>query len=452
MAEIDLPKHRSLLLFIAISVATFFQQSAPAMLWDAEVYLRGSVALISGGNIYVDGGLDLRGAWSPIVYSPAAAVNHIIGRSGYGEGLFVFVLLQNAVLVGAISTLLLPALMRLWFPRNSTSLIVCATIGYFVLRNFAPYSLMDTWAIALVLLAVCLIERRGFASLFFAGLAIGVGVNLRPSYLLTAVVITVITVVSLRYRGLLMIVGLVVAQTPQIVVNWFVNGRMTPFPVSLAGVSGNRAVWTLFTIRYDTIAYRPFAEGAQLFCDPAMVRVALSELPPSRSDLVMVFVTNPLQSGWFFIEKLGAVLLWPVTVPYFEWIPVLNLLFGVVIVLITVLGISGLMLTRTKSPALSLPRVAALVVIGGVLVNLVLFHTETRYAIPLVLIGVAGIAGLAGHCASHGIRRRDIRGGLPTAIVVLAVAVLLSVSGHQGLQHANSCPSEESLKNAEVRP
>jgi len=441
-----------LLLFLVVTVITFFQQPAPALMWDAAEYLRGSMALVSGGDIYKEGGLALRGAWTPIVYSPAAAINQIFGRGGYGGGLYVVVLLQGALLVAAISVLLLPAVARLWFPHNRTSVVVCAIGGFFVLRSFAPYSLMDTWAIALILLAICLLGRRGFTSLFFAGLAIGVGANLRPSYLLTAVAITVITVVSLRYRGLVIMVGLVVAQIPNVAVNWFVNRRVTPFPVDLARVSEDLTAIASFAIRYDTIAYRPWALGGQFFCDPTMVRISLSKLPSSSSDLIMLFVTHPVQAGWFLIEKLGAMLFWPITVPYLEQVKVLNALFGIIVVLITTMGISNLALIRTKSPALTLPRVATLVVIGGVLVNLVLYHTETRYGISLVLLGVVGIAGLAGHCASGGIRRRDIRGGLPTVIAVLAVAVLLSVSGHQGLQHVDSCPSAESLKNAETLP
>ncbi len=453
--EPEIPEHRSLLLFLAVTAATFFQQPAPAIMFDAFEYLSGSMALVSGGDIYVEGGLNDRGAWTPIVYSPAVAINQILDRGGYGGGLYVVVLLQGALLVAAISVLLLPAVMRLWFPQNSTSLIACATVGCFVLRSFAPYSLMDTWAVALILLAVCLLEQRGgggIASLFFAGLAIGVSTNLRPAYLLTAVAITVITVVYLRYRGFVMMVGLVVAQIPQMAVNWFVDRRITPFPVELFSGSETLIAPTSFATRYDTIAYRPWAYGGQFFCDPSMVRIALSGLPSSRSELVMVFVTHPLQAGWFFIQKLGAMLLWPVTVPYFEWIPILNLLFGVVIVLITVLGISGLVLTRTKLPTLTLSRVATLIVIAGPLVNLVLFTTETRYAISLVLIGVVGLVGLVGQGVSRCFRRANFRGGLPAAFVVLSIAVLLSVSGNRVLQHADSCPSVESLKNAETRP
>jgi len=422
-------------------------------MWDAAEYLRGSMALVSGGDIYVEGSLNHRGAWTPIVYSPAATVNQILGRGGYGGGLYVVVLLQGALLVAAISVLLLPAVMRLWFPRNSTSLIVCTTVGYFVLRSFAPYSLMDTWAVALILLAICLLERRDFASLFFAGLAIGVGANLRPAYMLIAVAITAVAIVYLRRRGLVMMVGLVVAQIPQMAVNWFVNRRLTPFPVDLARIVGEWVGISSFTVRYDSIAYRPWAYGAQLYCDPAMAGIALPRLPSSTSELVTLFATHPLQAGWFIIEKFGAALLWPVTVPYFESIPVLNRLFGVVIVLITTVGISSLVLTRTKSLTPSLSRVAVLIVIVGVLTNTALVITDGRYAISLVLIGVAGLAGLVGQGVSRGIRRTDIRGGLPTVIAVLSIAVLLSVSGHLGLQHADSCPIvDERLQNAETRP
>lgn len=448
----EISKLRLLLLFLAVTIATFFQRPAPALKFDAAVYLRGSMALVSGGDVYAAGDLVLRGAWTPIIYTPAAAINQVLGSGGYGRGLYVVVLLQGALLAAAICVLLLPAVMRIWFPQNSVSLTICVTVGYFVMRNFAPYSLMDVWAIALALLAICLLARRGIATLFFAGLALGVCANLRPSYLLTAVAITIITVAYLRFRGLMILVGLVVAQIPQVAVNWFVDREMTPFPVELASVSRQVGSLAPFVIRYDTIAYGPSPQGGQLFCDPAMVRIALDKLPSSAIELVTVFVAHPFQAGWFLIQKFGAILLWPLTVPYFEWIPIFNLLFGVVIVLITTLGISSLVLTRRESPTLSLPRAATLAIIVGVLVNLVRYPVETRYAIPLVLIGIVGVAGLVGQGVSRGIHRSNIRGGLPAVIAVLTFATLLSVSGHQGLQHADSCPSAESLEDAQNIP
>ena len=450
--EPETSKLRSVLLFLAVAAATFFQKPAPALMWDAAEYLRGSMALVSGRDIYAEGGLSFRGVWTPIIYSPAAAVNQILGRGGYGGGLYVVVLLQGALLVAAICVLLLPAVLRLWFPQNSMSQVVCVIVGYVVLRNFAPYSVMDVWAIALILLAICLLARQGMAALLFAGLALGVSANLRPAYILTALAITVVTVAYLRWRGLMILGGLVLAQIPQVAVNWFVNEKVTPFPVDLASLSRQTSTFASYVVRYDTIAYRPWAQGGQFFCDPAMVRVAMDKLPSNYAELITLFGTNPLLTARFLFQRLGAVLLWPVTVPYFEWIPILNLLFGVVIVLITILGISGLVLTRTESSKLSLPRVATLVVIAGVLVNLVLVHAESRYAIPLVLIGIVGIAGLVGQGANRGIRRTNIRGGLPAVIAVLTFAVLLSVSGYEGLQHADSCPTAESLKNAQTEP
>lgn len=450
--EPETPKLRSLLLFLAVAAATFFQKPAPALMWDAAEYLRGSMALVSGRDIYVEGGLSFRGVWTPIIYSPAAAVNQIFGHGGYGGGLYVVVLLQGALLVAAVCVLLLPAVLRLWFPQNSISLFVCVTLGYVVLRNFAPYSVMDVWAVALTLLAVCLLARQGVATLLFAGFALGVCVNLRPSYLLTAVAITAVTVTYLRFRGLIILGGLVLAQFPQVVVNWFVNRKMTPFPVDLTSVSSFDTTLASYVIRHDTIAYRPWAQGGQSFCDPAMVRVALDKLPSNYAELITLFGTNPLSSARFLIQKLGAVLLWPVTVPYFEWIPILNLLFGVVVLLITTLGISGLVLSRTKLSAPTMPQVATLVIIFGVLASFVTNHTETRYAIALVLLGVVGIAGLVGQGVSRGIHRTNIRGGLPAAIAVLTFAVLLSVSGYEGLRHADSCPSAESLKSAQTGP
>lgn len=421
-------------------------------MWDAAEYLRGSMALVSGRDTYVEGGLSFRGVWTPIIYSPAAAVNQIFGHGGYGGGLYVVVLLQGSLLVAAISVFLLPAVLRLWFPQNSVSQFVCVTLGYVVLRNFAPYSVMDAWAIALTLLAVCLLARQGMTTLLFAGFALGVCANLRPAYILTAVAITVVTVAYLRFRGLMILGGLVLAQIPQVVMNWFVNEEVTPFPVELTSLSKQTSAFASYVIRYDTIAYRPWAQGGQFFCDPAMVRVALNKLPSNYAELITLFGTNPLLTARFLFQRLGAVLLWPVTVPYFEWIPILNLLFGVVIVLIAILGISGLVLARTESPTLSLPRMATLVVIVGVLVNLVLVHAESRYAIPLVLLGVVGMAGLVGQGVSHGIHRTNIRGGVPAVIAVLTFAVLLSVSGYEGLQHADSCPSAESLKSAQTGP
>lgn len=445
-------KFRLFLSFLTVTVATSFQDRAPEMMWDAGSYLSGSMALISRGSIYEAGGLVLRGAWTPVVYSPAAAVNQIFRNGEYGEVLYTAVLLQGALLVATISVFLLPTLMQIWFPRNSTSLIVCTLLGYFALKSFAPYSLMDLWAVALVLLAVCLLTRPKFANLFFAGLALGICVNIRPSYLLTVVAVAVASVAYTRFRGLIVLASLIVAQIPQLAVNIFINQRISLFPVDLRNIARQDLDSAIFVIRYDTIAYRPWAQGAQLFCDPTMTRIALNGFPSSPLDFIKFFLTHPVESGWFYIQKLGAVLLWPTSTPYFELNPSPRLFFGVIILLITTLGISSLVLTRTNSSALNLPRVATIIVIVCALVGFATSHTETRYAVPLVLIGIVGIAGFVGQSIRYGFHRSNIRGGIPTAVAVAAIAVLLAMAGNLGLKNADSCPTVESIKNAQTIP
>jgi hypothetical protein len=440
-------KMQSLLLFVGVVVATLLQRPAQYQVWDARSYLDGSVALISRTDIYKAGGLDFRGSWTPIFYSPAAALQHVFGLGNSERVINAAVLLQGALLVASVSVFLIPSVMKIFFPQNLTSLFVSASLGWVVMRKFALYSLMDLWAVALILLAICFLKRRTTVHLGFAGVLLGVCSNIRPSYLPVVVALLVIAFYCMHYRGLIFFAGFVAAQSPQIMVNWLINHRISLFPIELTSVGQWEFGLSLYSVRYDTIGY-PIAQGPRLFCDPAMVKVALNDMPTSLFEYLKVLASHPINGSWFILEKIGAALQWPASAPFFEQKPTIDALFGVTILLTTVFGLASLILIRAQTTSFAFSRLVSFFVIAWSFFGLSINHVETRYALPIVIFGIVGVAGLVGRCIGSGHSRLNIRGGWLSVFSVLTIATLLLTAGYVGLHHTGACPTGESLKKA----
>ena len=269
--------------------------------------------------------------------------------------------------------------------------------GYFALRNFAPYSLLDIWVFALVGLAIYLLARPIMSHLFLAGIAFGVCVNLRPSYLLPIMLISGACLVLLKLRGGIIPIGIFLAQVPQIMLNKFVYEKFSLVPVDLFATLNFDYTISSYMVRLDSLPYDTrFGGYSVAYCDSEMVKIALRGLPRSLSDLSHLFLSHPHAAISFILKKLGTSIYWPVDAPYFEMSPRLNLIFGSLIFITTVFGMSSLLVLSIHLRPISLSNVVMILLIVGVLVGLVVNHVEVRYALPLVLLGFVGCCGLLG--------------------------------------------------------
>jgi len=425
-------------LFFAVTLLTFLQAPSTEFMWGALEYIQGSIALISGGDTYQAAALNFSGAWTPVIFAPAAFIGRFFEAIGMADGLAVAVLLQGSISVGLFSVLVLPSIARKWFPDSASTRVTCAILGYVFFRNFAAYPIMDLVTITLLLFAVAFVMRENVGLLFVVGLALGICMNLRSSYTLTVILILISVAICHHRRWFVIHLGVFVALLPQFWINWSVNRRLSPFPIDLTKILGADAASGSYIIRYDTVAYRPWAFGGLNFCDPAMMKVTSTKMPTNSVDLFFLYASHPIESARFLIQKLGAVLLWPVTAPYYESISIVNIINGYLVLFVTTFGIGFMLFKIAKKRESDLRTVSVMIVIFGYFVVLVLNHSETRYAISLVALGIIGFAGAIDSYYSE--RKKEALGiGKGLAVTLLGVFFILLVSGYLGLRNVGIC-------------
>ncbi|MEV0128390.1 hypothetical protein AB0H83_07975 [Dactylosporangium sp. NPDC050688] len=365
----------------AVVAATVAQGPAAGFVYDAARYFNGSLALFTAAGTAREGDLDLRGVLTAAVYAPAALAEHLAPGAGRSA-----VLTQNALLVAVIGALLLPAVAR---RRRPAAVWVCAPLTWLVAARFAPYPLMDLPAAAAFLTAVWLALRPparwspagcGLA----AGVAAAVTVNLRPAYLLPLLALGGLVVATRRVRpALWSAAGAVAGSLPQMAYNLLRGDPPAPTPPGTAGLAGFQAGYASYVVRYDTI--EP-ATGApqQFYCDPSMAAAVAGDPVGSTGDLVRALLGNLPGSALFLVEKVAAALAWPASAPYSAAAGVERYALAVPVVLIVAVGIGA----ACRTPGAR----AVAVLAAGVCASLMTSATETRFALPLVLLGVAGCA------------------------------------------------------------
>ena len=410
---------------VIVFIATVVQSPA-RFIYDAAVYWSGAVGLAHGRLL---GELDLKGALTSVLYLPAALATRGLGESAGGAA----VLVENSLLVSLVGVLLLPQLLRTWVPVTSWMVWVCAGLTWLLVGRFAPYPLVDLWAAALMLAAVVVLQRRTTIGLMGAGLLAGIAFNIRPAYLVPLLLATVVVLFRQRSGGLWFAAGAVVAQVPQSIVNLMLGAGWKPWPSRMPRLSQVQSYYGSYIVRYDTV-YLPGRAPQQFFCDPVMAQSVRDHLhvspgglvAPSPGDLAASYLHNVPQSLLFAAEKATAALHWPLSTPYFAPTGARDEMFALLVATVTILGIVSLVRAQSKlgfRSASVAVWVAAAVWLGS-LATIVTSAPETRFAMPLVLFGIAGFGGLV----------RGRLGSRWATGVVIAVVVVFAI-GTLGLSH-----------------
>jgi hypothetical protein len=416
-----------------LAAVMLFRPSAPLFVYDAAVYWAGTRAVLDGGDVFEQGRLGLRGVLTSMLYLPAAAVTKMGGESWAGPA----VLVENAVLIALIGVVLVPQLVGLW--RPVTPLVVAASaVGTGILTaGFAPFPLTDLWGAALLLSAVVALGRRSPAWLAGAGLAAGAAVNIRPALLLPLAVVGVAVVVARRWSALWCALGAAVALAPQFLLNRSRGTTWVPWPETTAELTRLQASYAAYVVRYDTVVGDAAVDPRRFFCSPAMADALDGSAPSSTGELAGSFLAHLPQAVVLAAQKIAAALHWPLSTPYTSPAPVVNGLFALLVTAVTVVGAAVLLhraLTRRRD--LGLGQVTLVLAWLGCAANLVTSATESRFALPLVLAGVAGCVVLV----ADGVRvPRGRTGRAWVAGTVLAVLAVFAV-GVTGLQHPVSGP------------
>ena len=397
-------------------------QSPARFLYDATGYWNGSVALANGGDPYIAGVMTLRGVLTSLLYLPAALA--VKGSDPSAGGLAVLV--ENSLLVAFVGVLLLPGLLRAWGPVTSRMVWVCAGLTWIAVGRFAPYPLMDLWGAVVSLAAVVALQRRTTIGLIGAGLLAGIAFNVRPAYLLPLLMMVGVVFLTRRLSGMWFVGGAVVALLPQSIMNLAHGVSWIPWPRDMTALTQQQADHASYIVRYDTAVYGPVRNPQQFFCDPSMAQAVGNHPPGSTRELVSLYLHNPSQSFVFLLEKASAAVHWPLSAPYLSPGGAGDHLFALLVTAITVVGAAALAHGQLQSGVRStpLPVWATLAVWLGSLTTLVTPSPESRFALPLVLLGIAGCSALLRQRPG----KRWIAG---TILMVVGVFAL----GNLGLSH-----------------
>jgi hypothetical protein len=413
-----------------LAVAVMLQPASTMFYYDASGYWRAAWGLLGEWDILAGEAMAIRGALTSFLYAPAVLVTKVAGGSAAGPA----VLAENAVLLAVMGVVLIPALVGLWRPVTTRVVVISAIGTGVLLGGFAPYPLTDLWAASLLLVAVVALARPGAPWLLVAGLAGGAAFNIRPAMLLPVAAVGVAVLVGRRLSGLWFGIGAALALVPQVLLNAWRGSTWAPWPEMTGWLTTLQSAYAAHTVRYDTVFAAPVGSGPGasprlFFCSPAMAQAVEGDVPSSPGDLAGAYLAHFPQGVVVSAQKIGASLHWPLAAPYAAPAPGVNLLFALLVTAVTVVGAAALLrrtvlVGRSASLAQSAAGVAWLFSVA----TLVTSATEMRFAVSLVLFGIAGCALLAADGLRSSASRAWIAGTLVAVVAVFGV-------GHTGLAH-----------------
>jgi hypothetical protein len=416
------------------------------MVWDAENYFDSSIAIVTG--TFDANKFFVRGVLTSLVYLiPSFVGVRFLEPTVFGTYLYVLVLFQNALIVSFVGSYIIPRLLELFTPRSKGALIASSLISVYAFQSFVPYSLIDVFAVALLIPSVYLMNsHRSIVALMY-GLILGISVNLRPSYLATVIFLVLCAAVIQRHKSLICYFGLIISQLPQVIFNWLHFESFSFFALASGKFAASNYRLAAYAIRVDSLGYPAIGRSKPLiFCDKRMFDLAKQSDLNSTFDMLVMFVKNPIAAFVFEVKKIGTAVWWPVTVPYYDHNPVVNTVFGAVIAFVVVFGTSMLFLLFLRS-AKKKNLLGFVAVYFGFFVNMILYHNEPRYALPVVVVSIGGFVLL---CTK--LFNLSLAGALPeltrnwkvaTAVVYLIVALsaIQVLVGDRGFASLSACGS-----------
>ncbi|MBN9632904.1 MAG: hypothetical protein J0I18_20245 [Actinobacteria bacterium] len=415
---------------VVLFVVLLVRGVASRFVFDAAMYWNGAIAIGQGGDAVTQGGLQLRGVFSSLIYLPSALASGVIGE----RTAHVVVLAENAALVTLLAVVIVPLLARRIVPVGPWHVWVSAVLVGVAFFGFVPYTLMDVWALTALASGVLLLGGRRWWVLALGGFLVVVAVNLRPAYLVPAVLIGLVSVVFFWRRVHWIALGAIVGALPQVILNRAVYKVWALTPGDTFRISEIQNQYASFVVRYDTVAYIQASDPRQFYCSPQMAAIVAQHPPATSLDLVKVFVKNLGSSVVFALEKVGAALSWSPQTPYAAPPPFEPTVVGAVVIIVASLGFVILAVETFRRGFRSLNATAVLLLAAwiGTVGTLVMSAPETRFASTLVVVGVIGcLVGLSR------LRRASFRRPAPWVVlgVALAIAVGLQVLAVVGLAH-----------------
>lgn len=407
---------------------------ADAFVYDAAQYWAGSVALISGGDAVAAGVLQMRGALTSVVYVPPALVSALFGP----ESSVWTVLMWNSLLAVFLCVYLLPRIAGLIARDTSLNLRlwVSALVGGVIVSGFSRFPLLDVWAVALAFLGVYgMAAGRRWWIVALSGFSLVFAANIRPAYLAPVLIAGALLLFARPRMAAWALPGAVVGAVPQLALNLAAMSTWSLVPIGTSALLNVQATYATFATRYDTVLAPDHFPG-QFYCDPAFATLQLGdEKPTSAVGVLLSAVRHLPDSLGFFSGKAAASLHWSFSTPYEHPPGPGTSLMAVLVIGVSATGIAALVRLLADSGTTRSPRFTILSLIGfwaGAIGTLVLSTPETRFAIPVVLIGLIGLLTVV---PSPQRFSRPSRGMVIAVVIAIALAVMLLVLGKAVLVH-----------------
>jgi hypothetical protein len=282
--------------------------------------------------------------------------------------------------------------------------------------------------------ALLLLGRKSLWLLTAGGLVIAAAVNLRPAYIVPAALAGIVWMIFFWRRAHWPALGAIIAFAPQVITNMVVMGSWKPWPTLTSKITAIQAQYAGYTIRYDTIAYVKSPSPRQFFCSPELASAAGGQFPKSTGELLAFFANSFPESLSFMAQKVAASLSWSLATPY-EAPPSGGLsLMAIAVATVSSAGFLALIWHFLRQQAGSRsPVIPVLLAVWlGSVATLVFATPETRFALPILLIGLIGCV-----VATSRVTRR-----IPLTAKAVAwaegaavLAILLLWLGTAGLSH-----------------
>lgn len=417
---------------------------AESFVFDAATYWEGSRALVLGNDWVEAGYLELRGVLTPLIFALPAAVSFGLGDSTGGTAVLVW----NSLLIAVLGSVVIPLLAAKLGPVHRFTPVLSSAATSGILAGFAPYPLMDLWAAAFAAVAILQLSSRNPYVIACAGMLFSVAVNIRPALLPIAILVAVAWASNRLRSSWIFVAGASLAVIPQILLSSTRFGSFSIAAPGTADLSAFQSIMASYVTRYDTITTVEAGESpSQYFCSPTMASVvSTSGFPTGPLDLAWMFVSNPLESVPFVMQKFGATLLWSDMTPYEPGLVVGISILTIGILISVSVAIALLPLRVLKSDLSIRPMPLFLLAAGlGSIATIALSASETRFGLPLVVFALPVIVFFLSQRRS-GPTRRNLTSFIVVFVLSVVFSTLLALAGVGGLEYPLS-PGDGSLES-----
>lgn len=434
-----------------IGLILAFLQGSKTFVYDAETYWNLADLFVKQGHwSLLNFDSDLRGYIPALLYGGLRSLAGAVGSDGSAV-----VQVFNALIFALIGAVLGPRLAQLtWKKAQFTLARRLALTGLLLLfwRGYLNFPLTDFPALAAALLALLAVSRTtSIGAMLVSGIAIGVAINMRPSYLLLIPAIAVIalwnqrqaqpraTAIRQGLRLAVVAVGIIAMLLPQALVTHRHYDMWSPIPGAARNLTGVQLAGGLMLQRYEAYVGEGRDSPRMAYLDPHTTKIVAKLAPGYTVDgygeYLDIILHHPVTTAGVFARHIINGMDQRYTTPYIEHLDTGGQrplrAFGFLIVFLALLRLCWPAARRGLGDAQWRYPIALAITCATALPSAI----ETRFLLPLYLLcGLLVIApgwprSILGPADQPPRRRFAVPVGIFLGLVIFIAAVLLVVSG-----------------------